>query len=76
MHWRATATLEYQTMTWAEIRATPTTVESIPSGCKGVSESTLRAWQILQKVKDYLSRGVPADVLLELIAEAEKAVKP
>jgi hypothetical protein len=30
-------------------------------------ESLLQAWNILQKVKSYCLRGVPSDVLLELI---------
>jgi len=51
----------------------PTCVETIPAGCKGVHESTLRAYQILKKVKNFLERGVPQDVILELVEEMESA---
>lgn len=50
----------------------PTSVCSIPAGCKGVHESTLRAYQILERVKGWLEKGVPADVILELIREIEE----
>lgn len=54
-----------------EIREMPICVDEIPAGAKGVHESTLMAYQILQKVKSYLRRGVPADVVMELIEEME-----
>jgi hypothetical protein len=59
-------------MRWTEIAAIPTKVTEIPAGSTGVSESCLRAWHLVAKVKDYLRRGVPADVLLEFIDEAEE----
>ena len=34
-------------------------------------DSLLRSFQILEKVKHYLSRGVPGDVVLDLIGEME-----
>ena len=49
----------------------PTCVDSIPVGSKGVHESTLRAYQILERTKDFLKRGVPQDIVLELIEEME-----
>lgn len=59
-------------MKWSEIRVKPSTIKRVPKGCTGVHESILRSYQILEKVKDYLKRGVPADVILELIEEAEE----
>lgn len=42
--------------------------------CIGDShESILRSYHILQKVKDYLSEGVPPKVILEIIAELESS---
>jgi len=58
-------------MRWSEIAATPTGVECMQDGHKGLHESLVRSYHILSKAKEYLARGVPADVLLELIAEAE-----
>ena len=55
-----------------EISELPSTVQRIPTHGFGVHESTLRAYQILRKTKDYLKRGVPADVILELIEEMEE----
>lgn len=60
-------------MKWTEIVAFPTSVTQVPLGCTGVHESCLRAYQILAKTRDYLERGVPADVLLELIDEFSQA---
>jgi hypothetical protein len=54
-----------------DIQKIPTCVDAIPAGAKGVHESVLRAYQILERVKDYLRRGVPGDVTLELIKEME-----
>lgn len=34
-------------------------------------DSIRKHFQIVQKVKDYLARGVPNDVLLEIIKELE-----
>jgi hypothetical protein len=58
-------------MNISEIRNRPTCVDSVPVGCSGVHESTLRAYQILEKAKDFMRRGTPSDVVLELIAEME-----
>jgi len=55
----------------AEIQELKTTVHSVPKDCSGIHESTLRSYQILQKVKDLLNRGTPTDVILELIWEME-----
>lgn len=51
----------------------PTVVDrdKIPLGCKGVHESTLRAYNILCKVKYYLYKKVPAEIISELIDEME-----
>ena len=54
-------------MTFEEIRLCPTTF----SGEHGVHESIFRSYQILELVKDYLRRGVPSDVVLEIIEELE-----
>ena len=55
-----------------EIRQTPTTITEWPVGASGIHESVLRSYQILMLTKDYLRRGVPADVLLEIIHELEQ----
>lgn len=52
-------------MKWTEIKHLPTTY-------KGGHESILKAYQTLQKVKDYLKRKCPADIILELIEEVEE----
>lgn len=57
--------------TITEIQQMPTTTGEPPMVRYAVHESVLRAYNILEKVKDYLRRGVPADVLLELIADME-----
>lgn len=59
-------------MKWVDIAAMPQSVAEVPQGYRGIHESCLRSYQLLEKVKDYLRRGVPADVLLELIAETEE----
>lgn len=55
----------------------PTSVTEIPVGSKGVHESCLRAYQIVEKVKTYLDLKYPHDVILELIniMEHEECVK-
>ena len=63
-------------MTIREIQARATCVDSIPFGSKGVHESMLRAYQILKRVRDWLTRGVPAAVILELIDEMEETDPP
>jgi len=62
--------------TWTHIRTLPTSVTEVPRECSGVHESCLRSYQILEKVKEYLVRGVPADVILELVVEAEGKDEP
>ena len=52
---------------YLEIRKMETCIDVIPSGCKGVHESVLRAYQILRKTKELCKKGVPTDVILELI---------
>jgi hypothetical protein len=54
-----------------EIGMRPTSVTEIPKDCVGVHESTLRAYAILQQVKHWLKEGVPAHIILELIADIE-----
>ena len=49
----------------------PTCVDSIPVGALGVHESCTRAYHILDKVVSYLERGVPANVVIELIKEMQ-----
>lgn len=56
----------------SEIQKLPVCVSEIPRGCSGVHESTLRAYHILDRTKDYLRRGVPPEVVLELIREMEE----
>ena len=53
--------------TFYEIRDLPVIVET-ESG-DHIHESTLKAWNILERVKDWIKRGVPGDVILELIEE-------
>ena len=59
-------------MTITSIRSFPTTITAIPVGCRGVHESTLKAYQILGKVKELLHKKVPSEVVLELIEEMEE----
>lgn len=54
-----------------DINRMPTCLEEIPPGASGVHESVLRSYHILEKAKEYLSLGVPAMVVLDLIAEME-----
>lgn len=51
----------------AEIQTMSTTTE----GKKKTHQSCLRAYQILERAKDWLKRGTPNDVVLELIYELE-----
>ena len=52
-----------------------TCIDKIPNGCKSVHESCLRASQILEKVKYWLKKGVPQDIILELIHDIESGNK-
>lgn len=54
-----------------DTRKFPTCVDEIPSGAKGVHESCLRSYQILQQVKYFLKKGTPTEIVLELISEME-----
>lgn len=54
-------------MTISEIRMMPTCI--VGDTGSGAHESVLRSYQILEKVCEYLRRGVPADVVLELVRE-------
>ena len=56
----------------SDIRAFPTTIDSIPTGCKGVHESVLRSFQIVAKVRWLLEHGTPSDVVLSLMDEMEE----
>ena len=57
--------------TIAEISAMPTCTDLVPTNNPKIHESCLRAYQILRRVKSWLQRGVPAEVILELIDEME-----
>ena len=54
-------------MKWKEISKLPTV-----STDKNQHESITRAYQILEKVKEYMFRGVPSDIILELIEETDE----
>ena len=54
-----------------EIIKIPTVIKEIPDGSTGVHESCVRSYQILNKVKYYLSKNVPNDIIIELIDELE-----
>ena len=38
----------------------------------GIHESVFRSYQVLEKVKEYLRKGYPAEVILELIEVMEE----
>ena len=59
-------------MTISEIRAMPTKVCGADLGSDWLSESALRAYHILEKVKELLAKKTAPDVVLELIAEMER----
>lgn len=46
-------------------------IAEFPTCINNLHESTLRSYQILQKVKEYLQEGVPSKVILDLISEVE-----
>lgn len=58
-------------MKWIEIAALPTVLIPGLYGGAGVHESVLRTFQAHHKVVDYLRRGVPGDVVLELLDELD-----
>jgi hypothetical protein len=57
-------------MMWKHIAKLPTV-----STDANEHESITRAYQILNKIKDYLKRGCPYDIILELIDEAEEELQ-
>lgn len=63
-------------MTIQEIMQLPTCVRNITPGLSGVHESTLRSYQILQRVKEYLREDYPANAILELVQVMESAAEP
>jgi hypothetical protein len=56
-----------------EIMRMPTSVDVIPPGCKGVHESCLRSYHIVQLAERWLGAGVPHSILLEVIEELRQA---
>lgn len=46
-------------------------IKKFPTSINNTHESCYRYFHVVEKAKEYLSRGVPADVLLELIVEME-----
>lgn len=46
-------------------------IAEMPTGINNFHESTLRSYQLLQKVKEYLLEEVPNKVILDLIHEVE-----
>jgi hypothetical protein len=68
--------MDFNAETWGEIAKMPTCVTEIPKGAVGVHESCFRAWHLLRKTEEYLERGVPADIVLELIDEIEHPRSP
>jgi hypothetical protein len=53
--------------TIAQIRAKPTVMDDAGK----IHESVFRSFHIVSKIKNFLQRGVPTDVILELIDEME-----
>jgi hypothetical protein len=53
------------------IAAFPRTVCAVPAGSRGVHESCLRSFQILEEVKRMLEAKVPADYIRRAIALME-----
>ena len=53
-------------MTIAELAEWPTTLDTGPNGTR-VHESVLRSYQVLQKAREWLMKGTPPDVVLEMI---------
>ena len=49
----------------------PTSIIKIPLGSKGVHESCLRSYHIVQLAKWMLKLNVPAEVVLEIIEQVE-----
>lgn len=56
-------------MTLAEIRERPTH----SNGVHKMHESVMRSWGVLEKTKELLRRGAPADVILEIIDDLQAA---
>ena len=55
----------------SEIRRMRTTYDMTKS-MGGIHESVFRSYQVLEKVKEYLRKGYPAEVILELIEVMEE----
>ena len=47
------------------------TISELPTCVNNIHESVLRAYQILERTKEFLRKGVPSDIILELIEEME-----
>lgn len=48
--------------------------KALVSGATGLHESLTRAFHILELTKEYLEKGVPPDVMLEIIKHLENKV--
>ncbi len=59
-------------MILSEIRNFPTTIDQGANEAR-FHESLLRSWHIVQKVKELCLKGVPHDVLFEIIEDLEHA---
>jgi hypothetical protein len=46
--------------------------DSMTDGCSAVHASVFRSYQVLELTKEWLAEGVPAKVVLELIAHIEE----
>lgn len=51
--------------------ALPTIVTQLP-GSQAIHENCYRSFHVLRKVIEYLRRGVPGDVILELVGELDE----
>lgn len=61
-------------MTLSELRSMPEVINTIPVQSRGVHESMLKSYQVLQKAKDWLRQDVPGSVVLEMIDYAYERV--
>lgn len=64
-------------MKFAEIKAMPkrmwvSKLREVMEGTTGLHESLFRSYHLLQKVKELLRAGVPAELLLEIIEDLEE----
>lgn len=58
-------------MKWIEIAGLPTMVAQLP-GTDAIHENCYRSFHLLRKVTEYIRRGVPGDIILELIGELDE----